>query len=194
MKIRRLLSFLLLGCMTAPMLFACAPAKIPATIDVGNGYELPTTLVGTAAPNMGLPDELCNVSVTAKDSVGRTIPTNTSFSLRFNEPTSTETLKDHIFIYPESTLKIERLSDTEYTVTPENELDPGTVYRLSLGTDGKPHISFAFQTESRFSLSGSTLRALPKVRQRILPMPALTVQCRTELPAGKNLISPHATA
>ncbi len=155
MKIRKLLSLVLLGCITAPMLFACAPAKIPATIDVGNGYELPTTLVGTAAPNMGLPDELCNVSVTAKDSVGRTIPTNTSFSLRFNEPTSTETLKDHIFIYPESTLKIERLSDTEYTVTPENELDPGTVYRLSLGTDGKPHISFAFQTESRFALSSS---------------------------------------
>ncbi len=155
MKTKRIIAMLLTAVMIAPALFACAPQKPPVTIDVGNGYELPATLVGSAPAGTGLPDELCSVSVTAKDSVGRTVPTNTSFTLRFEHPTNTSTVEEYLSVYPETAIKIDRLSDTEYTVTPEDELDAGTVYRLSLGSDGKAQISFAFQTESAFALSSS---------------------------------------
>ncbi|MBE6640234.1 MAG: hypothetical protein E7619_01480 [Ruminococcaceae bacterium] len=155
MKLKRFLSFILVITTVAPLMFACAPKKVPVTIDIGNGYELPSTLVGTAAANMGLPEELCSVAVTAKSSVGRTIPTNTEFTLRFSAPTNTETVEEHLYLSPAASLNISRVSDTEYIATPENELDPGTVYRLSLGTDGKAQISFAFQTESRFAVSST---------------------------------------
>ncbi len=155
MKTKRIIAILLTAVTLAPMLFACAPQKPPVTIDVGSGYELPSTLVGSAPTGTGLPDELCAVSVTAKNSVGRTVPTNTSFTLRFEKPTDTATVEKYLSVNPETAIKIDRLSDTEFTVTPESELDAGTVYRLSLGSDGKAQISFAFQTESAFALSSS---------------------------------------
>ncbi|MBQ2732996.1 MAG: Ig-like domain-containing protein, partial [Clostridia bacterium] len=155
MKAKRMIAMLLAAIMIAPAIFACAPKKPPVTIDVGSGYELPTTLVGSAPTGTGLPDELCSVSVTAENSTGRTVPTSTSFTLRFEKPTDASTLEQYLSVYPETAVKIDRLSDTEYTVTPKKELDAGTVYRLSLGADGKAQISFAFQTESEFALSSS---------------------------------------
>ena len=155
MKTKRIIAALLTAVMIAPMLFACADKKPPVTIDVGSGYELPETLTGSAPAGTGLPEELCSVSVTARDSVGRTVPTTTAFTLSFEKPTSVSTLAEHLSVSPATEVNIERLSDTEYTVTPKTELDAGTVYRLSLGTDGKAQISFAFQTESAFALSSA---------------------------------------
>lgn len=155
MKAKRITALLLTAVMILPTLFACGPQKTPVTIDAGSGYELPATLVGSAPTGTGLPDELCSVSVTARDGVGRTVPTNTAFTLSFEKPTDTATVSEYLSVYPETEIKIDRLSDTEYTVTPEKELDSGTVYRLLLGSDGKAQISFAFQTESAFALSSS---------------------------------------
>ena len=137
MKIKRIIALLLTALIIAPMLFACAEKNPPVTIDVGSGYELPTVLSGSAPTGAGLPDELCTVSVTAKDSVGRTVPTDTVFTLTFERPTDCETIASYLSVSPQTDVRIDRVSDTEYTVTPEGELDAGTVYRRSLGTDGK---------------------------------------------------------
>ena len=152
MKKYRSLSLILAAVMLGSALISCARPE-PVVIRK-NGYDLSESFSGSSPIGAGLPDELCSVTVTAKDSHGRTVPVDTEFSLCFANATSKETLMQYLTLSPETEYDILEHSSTEYTVKPKTELLSSSVYKLTLGDNGS-EISFAFQTESRFALSSS---------------------------------------
>ncbi|MBR2454245.1 MAG: Ig-like domain-containing protein [Clostridia bacterium] len=154
MKNYRFISLILAAVLLGGALVSCARPEEPIVIR-RNGYTLSESFSGSSPIGAGLPDELCSVTVTAKDSHGRTVPVNTEFSLSFANATNKETLSEYLTLSPETEYDILEHSSTEYTVKPKTELLSSSVYKLTLGDNGKEQISFAFQTESRFALFSS---------------------------------------
>ncbi|MGN1473608.1 MAG: Ig-like domain-containing protein [Eubacteriales bacterium] len=152
MKLLRLTAMLLCTAILCPFLFACGTKRTPVLLQHGDGFPLQGKLTGSGTPGSSLPAELCNVTVTADNASGRTVPCDTAFSLKFASPTTEKTVAEYLRLSPDTALKVTRLSDTEYRAVPEGKLDPDTVYRLSLGKANAPQMSFAFQTESVFRL------------------------------------------
>ena len=156
MIIRKILCAVLVLSMVCPLFAACSSTtQPPVIIRPGDGFELTGELTGTGTLAAGIPEELCGVSVVAENATGRIVPADTAFKLKFDRSTSAEVISEYLSITPSVSLNIQKLSDNEFRVSPQKELDKNTVYRLSFGKKGSSQLSFAFQTESGFALSSS---------------------------------------
>ena len=97
----------------------------------------------------GLPDELKTVSITADGTDSRVIPIDGSFIIETAGPTETGTLAGYLTMTPAIATSVTKLSDNKFKVSPASgSLEPGQIYRITLGDPENPAASYAFQTEN----------------------------------------------
>ena len=119
----------------------------------GTGYPDPEPIVFSGGKytgsGAGLPDELKTVSITADGTDSRVIPIDGSFIIETAGPTETGTLAGYLTMTPAIATSVTKLSDNKFKVSPASgSLEPGQIYRITLGDPENPAASYAFQTEN----------------------------------------------
>jgi hypothetical protein len=133
--------------------------RYPFLAEVTGGY----TLSGgqfKAVRYGNIPAALAGATVKpAGDVADSSVPTDASLLLCAAGAVDEEQIKRYVSISPSVDYTVEKLTDTEYSLTPVSNLEPGAVYSVDIGEEGKPAaVRFAFQTEAVFKLK-STLPA-----------------------------------
>ncbi|MGI6203341.1 MAG: Ig-like domain-containing protein, partial [Eubacteriales bacterium] len=169
MKYRKLLCLVLCIALCVPALAACTGSgpppddggddRYPFLAEVTGGY----TLSGgqfKAVRYGNIPAALAGATVKpAGDVADSSVPTDASLLLCAAGAVDEEQIKRYVSISPSVDYTVEKLTDTEYSLTPVSNLEPGAVYSVDIGEEGKPAaVRFAFQTEAVFKLK-STLPA-----------------------------------
>ena len=172
MKLRRVFCFILSIALCMPLLAACSGRPAPDnsgsggdtrpqvfTTDIPGGY----TLSGGAFSSVrqgSIPAPLAGATVKPEGGGdAANLSTGSSFTLTAAGATDEDTVKKFVSISPAVEFNVEKKSDTEFKITPAGELEPGSVYSINIGEQGKPAaLRFAFQTEQVFMLK-STLPA-----------------------------------
>lgn len=118
-----------------------------------NDYPDPEPIVFSggrySGSGAGLPDELKTVSITADGTDSRVIPIDGSFIIETAGPTGTGTLAGYLTMTPAIATSVTKLSDNRFRVSPASgSLEPGQIYRITLGDPENPAASYAFQTEN----------------------------------------------
>ncbi len=158
-KLRQLLSAILCATMTVPLIACSFPAPEQSEYPKPHGWkEGNTVLTGTSyTPTYtrdDIPDAIAHASITADKTVGNLCTTGTSFTVKPSGSTTSADILSHITSTPQIDFSCTESDDGTYTLTPNDELEPNTIYRLSVGGND-PISSFAFQTESVFALESA---------------------------------------
>ncbi len=101
-----------------------------------------------------IPASLSGAYISADKSEGGLLKLDTTFTVKTAGECSAEDVLKYIVSSPSINFGCTEKSEGEYTLTPSSALKENTVYRLSVGIDN-PISSFAFQTESVFSLDSA---------------------------------------
>lgn len=173
----RVLAGILSALLILPSLFSCAQTQ-PGSEGV-NGTAAETDKEGymseqnnpviftsdrTYIPSSSsgaVPPELEGAAITALDTDGGLVKTTSEFELKTagnigDEPDAV--LSKYIGVFPKSNFSVTKTSEDTYRIRLADEMESDTVYRFTIGSEGKTVNSFAFQTESVFGIK-STLPA-----------------------------------
>lgn len=104
-----------------------------------------------------------DVQPISQDSAGMDLDSPIKISSK--EPITIRQIENLIRIVPEKTYSIKKESDTEFLLTFDEPLTPGSIYRVSLGDDQKG-FSWAFQTKKEFRV----VRTLPRNNALYVPV------------------------
>jgi len=123
----------------------------------GNTFPDPEPIYFTGGKYTGssadLPEELSSVSITADGLDSRVIPIDGSFIIETAGAVETETLAGYLTMTPTVATSVTKLSDNKFKVSPASgSLEPGQIYRITLGDPENPAASYAFQTENEMTV------------------------------------------
>ncbi len=158
-KFRQLLSAILCATVTVPLIACSSHTPKPSEyLQPHSWKEGNTILTGTSyTPSYtrdDIPNAIAHASITADKTVGNLCTTGTSFTVKPAGNTTSADILNYITSTPQIDFSCTESEDGTYTLTPNDDLEPNTVYRLSVGGDN-PISSFAFQTESVFALESA---------------------------------------
>jgi len=119
-----------------------------ATVDIGN-------LTALAAD--------FDVQPVSFDSAG--MDPDSPIKISSKRPLTIRQMEKLIRVIPEESFRIEKKSETEFWLTFDEPLSPGSIYRVSLGDDEKS-LSWAFQTKKDFRV----VRTLPRNNALYVPI------------------------
>jgi hypothetical protein len=107
-----------------------------------------------------------NFVVEATESDGLGVDSATAFIIKSKEVVDADLLKQNITLTPAAAFEFKKISDTEFKVTPENQLESKTVYNLKIasayindaGLTVSRDYSWAFQVKDQFKIKSSLPR------------------------------------
>lgn len=94
-----------------------------------------------------------NFSLTASETDSSGISTESKFTLLSEKDYTVSAIKKVLTIEPEIDYDLKKTSFGTYLITPDNELTDNLIYNVMINTnDGKPGLSWAFQTKTSFKV------------------------------------------
>jgi len=99
----------------------------------------------------------------SSDSAG--MDPDSPLKISSKHPLSVSQMEKLVHVLPEESFRIKKESDTEFLLTFDEPLAPGSIYRISLGDDEKS-LSWAFQTKKEFKV----VRSLPRNNSLYVPV------------------------